>query len=148
MPGRAHGCLIVVIHRDRGERMAVQTSIGESQYERETLRRNFQGQAMLFPAVLVFLAVYWTLALVYRNWLLSRGKKVSLIGPVIICLLLLFGDHIAGYIWFKVYTTTISVSGPVSVITGDLAVEDYAQDIEQKIEEGGGGGGWPPIISA
>lgn len=105
---------------------------------------------MLLPAVLIFLAIYWAVALFYLRWARARDREnpFPLLWAWAVCLLLLFGDHVAGYLWFKWYTATISVPGPVTLITSDMAVEDYDQDAAQKKEEGGGVGGVPPIFDA
>lgn len=103
---------------------------------------------MLFPIVLLFLAVYWVIAVAYLQWARPREKRYALLWTWIICLLLLFGDHVAGYLYFKWYTAFVSVPGPVSLVTSDMAVENYDQDEEQRKEEGAGAGGLPPIFAA
>lgn len=103
---------------------------------------------MLLPVVLVFLALYWAVAWFYLRWARVRGTRSPLLRAWAVCLMLLFGDHVAGYLWFKWYTSTISVPGPVALAISDMAVESYAQDTVQKENEGGGGSGAPPIFAA
>ena len=103
---------------------------------------------MLAPVVLIVFAVYWVIAWPYLRWARSRGKRYALLWTCIFCMLLLFGDHAVGYLYFKWYTSFISVPGPVSLVTSDMSVENYAQDEEQRKAEGSGVGGKPPIFDA
>jgi hypothetical protein len=103
---------------------------------------------MFFPIVLIFLAVYWAIAWFYLKWARSRGKRYALLWTWIVCMFLLFGDHVAGYLYFRWYTAFVSVPGPVSLVTSDMVVESYDQDEAQRKEEGEGVGGLPPIFDA
>jgi hypothetical protein len=103
---------------------------------------------MLLIIVLILFAGYWAFALSYVSRARAKGKKYPLLCAWTVCFGLFFGDHAAGYLWFKWYTSTISVPGPVTFTRDSLAIENYRQDVEQREHENGngGGGGIPPIF--
>ena len=42
-------------------------------------------------------------------------------------------DHDVGYLYFNWHTTFVSVPSPVSLVSSDMAMEDYNRDEKQRL---------------